>query len=232
MPNCCQFGPIDKMEKGQIDMTVDEFESIRLIDLEGFTQEECANRMQVARTTAQAIYNSARVKLAECVVNGKRLHITGGDYVLCGSQEQGCGCRHCPKKVHHPMKREEQTMILAIPYDNGAVFQHFGKSEAFKIYEIDAGKVTASRVVSTNGNGHGALAGMLKELGVSALICGGIGGGARSALGEQSIEIFGGVTGEADKAAQDYLAGILAYNPDAACNHHHEEGHTCSGHGE
>lgn len=97
MPGCSRFGPKGGRENGTqiIEMTVDEFESIRLIDLEGLTQEQCAERMNVARTTAQAIYNSARTKLAECLVNEKELRIEGGDYVLCDGDgaQWGCGRR-------------------------------------------------------------------------------------------------------------------------------------------
>lgn len=98
MPDNQSFGPLDNEsnERKIIAMTVDEFEAIRLIDLEGLTQEECAIRMEVARTTAQAIYNSARVKLAECLVKGMELSISGGDYVLCN--EGPCGCKHCHKR--------------------------------------------------------------------------------------------------------------------------------------
>lgn len=97
MPGCGRFGPIGEREteRPAITMTLDEFESIRLIDLEGLTQEGCAERMNVARTTAQAIYNSARVKLAECLVNAKELRIEGGDYILCDGSAEGCApcCR-------------------------------------------------------------------------------------------------------------------------------------------
>lgn len=93
MPGCGRFGPMEdpRAERPVIAMTVDEYESIRLIDLEGLTQEGCAERMNVARTTAQAIYNSARVKLAEYLVGGKELRIEGGDYVLCDGNAEGCG---------------------------------------------------------------------------------------------------------------------------------------------
>ncbi len=81
-----------------ITMTLDEYEAIRLIDLEGMSQEACAESMGVARTTAQAIYNSARVKLAECMINGHELRIEGGEYILCQGEKLGCGCNHCNKR--------------------------------------------------------------------------------------------------------------------------------------
>lgn len=95
LPDCGHFGPKGKTERvGQtVIMSLDEFESIRLIDLEGMTQEQCAEQMNVARTTAQAIYGSARAKLAECLVMGKELMIQGGDYVICDGSARCCGCR-------------------------------------------------------------------------------------------------------------------------------------------
>ena len=100
MPDNQSFGPLGRVisEHITIVMTVDEFETIRLIDLEGLNQEECAKQMAIARTTAQAIYNSARVKLAECLVKGAELSIVGGDYTLCDGEPCGCGCGHCHKR--------------------------------------------------------------------------------------------------------------------------------------
>ena len=102
MPGCVRFGPVDcaGVQRQMILMTVDEFESIRLIDLYGMTQEQCAAQMNVKRTTVQAIYGSARAKLAECLVNGKELLIKGGEYVLCDETTEGRCCgrrcgRHC-----------------------------------------------------------------------------------------------------------------------------------------
>lgn len=122
-------------------------------------------------------------------------------------------------------------MKIAVTYENGQVFQHFGHTEQFKFYEVEAGKVTASSVVSTNGSGHGALAGFLKAAQVDTLICGGIGGGARTALSEAGIRLFGGVSGDADKAVEALLAGSLAFDPNVKCSHHEESGHTCGEHG-
>ncbi len=121
-------------------------------------------------------------------------------------------------------------MKIAVTYENGQVFQHFGHTEQFKVYTVEDGKVTGSEVVDTNGSGHGALAGFLKKLGVNTLICGGIGGGARVALAEAGVELFPGASGDADAQVNAYLAGSLAYNPDTVCNHHHEEGHDCGNH--
>ena len=100
-------------------------------------------------------------------------------------------------------------MKLAITYDNGQVFQHFGKTEAFKIYDIVEGKVGASMVMSTNGQGHGALAGLLRGLGISVLICGGIGPGAQDALASLDITVIPGITGDVDQAVQDFVDGKL-----------------------
>lgn len=124
-------------------------------------------------------------------------------------------------------------MKLAVCYENGQVFQHFGHTEQFKVYTIENGVITHSEIVSTNGQGHGALAGVLKELGADALICGGIGGGARSALAEAGIQLYPGASGSADAQVEALLAGSLAYDPDTVCSHHdHGEGHTCGHHHE
>ena len=124
-------------------------------------------------------------------------------------------------------------MKIAVTYENGEIFQHFGHTESFKVYEVADDKVVSSEVVSTNGSGHGALAGLLGELGVDVLICGGIGGGAQMALKEADIRLYGGVSGSADEAVEAFLNGDLEYNPAVKCNHHdhHESGHNCGDHG-
>lgn len=125
-------------------------------------------------------------------------------------------------------------MRVAVTYENGQIFQHFGHTEQFKIYDIADGTVTSSEVVDTNGSGHGALAGILNALHVDALICGGIGGGARSALAAANIRLYGGASGDADQAVKALIAGTLEFNPDIQCSHHdhhHGQDHTCGEHG-
>ena len=126
-------------------------------------------------------------------------------------------------------------MKLAVTYENGQIFQHFGHTEQFKIYEVADGKIVSEEVVDTNGSGHGALAGFLMQHGVEALICGGIGGGAQAALAEVGIKLYGGVSGEADAAVHALLAENLGFNPDVQCSHHNQKhgegGHTCGSHG-
>ena len=217
-PDCWEFSPEDTSDRESVIMSLDEFETIRLLDREGMTQEQCAEQMGVARTTVTAIYDSARRKTAEALVDGKRLLIRGGNYQLSG---QG---------AENITKKGTDTMRIAVPYENGEIFQHFGHTEQFKLYDVEDGKIVSEQVVSSNGSGHGALAGFLKAAQADALICGGIGMGAQTALAEAGIKLYGGVSGFADAAAQALAEGTLQYDPNARCDHHHGEGHECGHH--
>jgi FKBP-type peptidyl-prolyl cis-trans isomerase 2/predicted Fe-Mo cluster-binding NifX family protein len=127
--------------------------------------------------------------------------------------------------------RRNEKMKIAATYDNGKIFQHFGKTEYFKVYEVEEGKVVSSEVISSNGTGHGALAGLLADQAVDVLICGGIGGGAQAALEEAGVKLCSGAEGDADQAAEAYLRGELV-SVGANCDHHHEDGHSCGEHEE
>ena len=120
-------------------------------------------------------------------------------------------------------------MRIAVTYENGQVFQHFGHTEEFKIYEIEDGKVISTEIIGSNGSGHSALAALLDDRRIDVLICGGIGGGAQTALAERGIELCAGAEGDADQAVEAYLRGELV-NTGANCNHH-GEGHSCHDHG-
>ncbi len=185
MPVYRSFSPDDITASESVHMTVDEFEALRLLDAEGLTQEGCASRMNIARTTVTAIYDSARKKVADALVNGKRL-----------------------------------------TYENGEIFQHFGHTEQFKLFDVEGGKIVNEQVVYTNGSGHGALAGFLQAVKADVLICGGIGMGAQMALADAGIKLYAGVQGSADDAAKALAEGNLEYDPDAHCDHHghHHDG--------
>ena len=123
-------------------------------------------------------------------------------------------------------------MKIAVTYDNGNIFQHFGRTESFKVYEVEGSKVVSSEVIGSNGVGHGALAGLLSEQSVDVLICGGIGGGAQQALAEAGVELVAGAEGDVDQAVEAYLKGELISTGANCDHHHHEDGHSCGDHGE
>ena len=256
-PRVERFCPCDGAESDPILLTLDEYEVIRLVDLEQQTHEQCAAQMDISRSTVQEIYESARRKLAACLVYGKPLHITGGNVRICNGQELRYGNCHRAGTCDRPDPDEicrkpdidgacctfhltgdqkgDIIMRIAVTYENGQIFQHFGHTEQLKIYDVADGQIVREAVVDTNGSGHGALAGFLMQLGVDALICGGIGGGAQMALAEVGIRLFGGVSGDADAAVNALIAGNLGYNPDVHCDHHDHEhgegGHSCGNHG-
>ncbi len=205
-------------------LTLDEFETLKLLDHEGLTQETCAARMGVARTTVTAIYENARKKLVGAIVEGKRLSIAGGNIEIDRERNQF--------DVDMNVKGDK-TMRVAITYDNGQVFGHFGRTEQFKVYDIEDGKITNSQIIGTNGEGCGALAGILNIAEVDALICGGIGGGAQMALIEAGIKLYAGASGNVDDVIEAFINGTLDAGSEANCSHHeheHGEGHSC-GHG-
>lgn len=122
-------------------------------------------------------------------------------------------------------------MRIAVAYDNGEIFQHFGHTAVFKLYDAEDGAVREERLLSAGESGHGALAGLLSQNGVNVLICGGIGAGAQNALAEAGIRLYGGASGNADEAVKALLNGTLSFDPDVRCDHHKngEDGHHCGG---
>lgn len=249
-PDYSNFAP-DGIPCGvHVTLAIEEYEVIRLIDLEKMTHEQCAKQMDISRTTVTEIYESAREKIADCIVNGKFLEISGGSYRLC----DGSAVRFCRKKCRRGeslilenadekkaeteadwrrdvAEKGEHVMRIAVTYENGEVFQHFGHTEQFKICDVENGRIIKDRVVDTNGSGHGALAGFLKDMGVDTLICGGIGMGAKNALADAGIQLYGGVSGNADEAVKALIGGSLAYNPDVQCSHHGQNHHGEDDHG-
>ena len=211
MPEYISFNPEGIPNGEKVTLTYDEFEVIRLIDLKHQNQTDTAAQMNVARTTVTAIYERARTKLADALINGKQLQIEGGKVEFKPVRVQA---------DHEIMSKGDNVMRIAATYENGQIFQHFGRTQQFKFYDAEDGKILDSQIVGTNGAGHGALAGFLKDNKVDVLICGGIGGGAQQAMKEVGISIYGGVSGSADEAARKLLDGSLEYDPNVVCSHH------------
>ena len=237
-PDFDAFAPAGIPCAETVTLTLEEYETIRLIDLENCTHQQCAQQMDISRTTVTELYEKARYKIADSLIGGKRLVISGGDYRLCDGSAAFC--------CHKDAGKTLLITAAAIPcwlcnrkekvtYDNGAVFQHFGHTEEFKIYDIEDGQILKSEIVDTQGQGHGALADFLSSAKVDALICGGIGGGAQQALKNAAIELYGGVRGMADDAVEALLDGKLVPIENPTCaghDHGHGEGHSCGNHGE
>ena len=238
LPKETLYQPENGENQQKILLQLEEYEVIRLLDYQGLTQEQCAKHLNVSRATVQSIYMQARQKLARFLVEGMTLQITGGAYELCS---QSCCKNRCnaisddkkTSKLKYEFNKGDRSMIIAVTYENGQVFQHFGHTEQFKVYTVENGKILESKVVDTNGQGHGALADFLANEGVEVLICGGIGGGAKNALAAAGIQLYPGASGNADAQVASFLEGSLNYNPDTMCNHHGEgHEHSCGGHGE
>lgn len=231
IPEYRGFTPDGLASGDAIDMTVDELEVLRLCDLEGLNQEAVAQQMGIARATVAAICSRAHRKVANALVNGRAIVIEGGNIAYSPITTTTAAW---------PAK-EVDTMRVATTYDNGNIFMHFGRSEQFKIYDIQDGKVLNEQVVGTGGTGHGALAGLLANGGVDTLICGGIGGGAINALAQAGIKVYAGAQGSCDACVEALIAGTLAQTGEATCGchgHDHEQTHEhgdscgCNGHHE
>jgi len=233
------FSPDKASLNEDVMLTIDEYETIRLIDLEKLTHEQCARQMDISRTTVTELYETARYKIADSIVSGKRLLISGGHYRICDGTNSCCR-KKCGKTAYAGTitslkEKGTELMKIAVTYENGEIFQHFGHTEQFKLYTVENGSITQEQIVGTDGNGHGALAGFLQNADVDTLICGGIGAGAQNALQDAGIKLYGGVTGKADDAVYALLNGTLGYNPDVHCDHHDHEhegkDHHCGSHG-
>ena len=210
----------------------DELEALRLCDLEELSQTEAALRMGISRGTLQRLLYSAHRQIAFALVRGRSIHLDPPTESRC-AQAGGCGktCRFC-RKNRKTTKRGGKNMIIALTSSNGEVFQHFGHTPEFTIYETKGGELLGPRVVPTGEKGHGALADILDALGVEVLICGGIGGGAQMALDEIGVKVVGGASGKVADVVAAFLKGELEVNPDFRCHHHdHDAGHKCGEHG-
>lgn len=229
--------------EGAVSLTVEELESLRLCDLEGADQSAAAQSMGVSRGTLQRIVYSARRKVADALCSGKAIQIGGGNFSpakrICGGRARCSRCRFARggcgiSDTEANSATEDETMmkdgIIAVTMEDGQIFQHFGHTRWFELYEIKGGAVASHRTLDAEGSGHSALGGLLRANGVNLLICGGIGGGAKNVLATAGIELISGVSGPVDEAVKLYLEGKLHDDPSAECHHHDHGAHECGHH--
>ena len=231
------FNAETKELSGSVTLTVDEFEVIRLVDFEKRTHEQCAQQMQISRTTVTEIYENARFKIANAIVNGKTLYISGGHYKVCdGTSLNECSGRCCKWRrnsnpIQHP-SNGENIMKIAIPVKSENIYRHFGMASEFKIYHVENNQLMGTETVNATGRGHGVMLDLLVTHNVNCVICGGIGDGAIRALEQNGIQLFAGITGAADDAVSALLAGTLQSDMQAACSKHQHAHHGQCSHGE
>lgn len=197
----------EKQDCLKIILSLEEYETIRLIDYLGYSQLECAQMMEISRSSVVSLYHSARNKISRFIIEGHTMEIDGGHYQLEYSEG-------------------EKEMKIAVTCVEGEVFQHFGHCPSFLVCDIKDGKIDSSQMIDTSTSGCGALAGVLSQLGVDTVICGGIGGGAKNHLNAAGIKVLPGASGNALAQVQSYIEGTLNYNPETECNHHE---HECQG---
>ncbi len=233
---CCEpdirgFAPDKCCVADPVVLLVEEYECVRLIDLKKRTHDQCARQMQISRTTVTEIYEKARFKIADALINGKRLVIDGGNYRVC-QESDCCGCAgRCPRRSPARSAPFGQQgvfpMKVAVPFKNDNIFAHFGMAPAFKVYTVDQDGIAASELVPAGGHGHGAMVNLLVKNGVDTVICGGLGGGAVSALAQAGITLYAGNEGPADEAVRCLIAGRLTNNLEAATECQFRRGGDC-----
>ena len=232
-----------RARKGAVSLTVEELESLRLCDLEGADQSAAAQSMGVSRGTLQRIVYSARRKVADALCSGKAIQIGGGNFSpaerICGGRARCSRCRFARggcgiSDTEANLETEDETMmkdgIIAVTMEDGQIFQHFGHTRWFELYEIKAARSPRTGRSTRRAAATRRLGGLLRANGVNLLICGGIGGGAKNVLAAAGIELISGVSGPVDEAVKLYLEGKLHDDPSAECHHHDHGAHECGHH--
>ena len=202
-PKSLAFSPAAHgVGENAVNLTVDEYETIRLIDLEGFSQEACGEWMGIARTTVQMIYTSARKKLAQMLVEGRSLQIAGGDYRLCDGA-QNCSQDLCFKQYYSRKYEKPAACIrVVIACDAGKVSSGFEDAQQIHIYDLLEGKITASQILDVAQTEKTILPGILAALQTDMLVCETIGSGTKLALSAAGIQVTTGISGDANTAAR------------------------------
>lgn len=214
MPHMREFRPVGDFPcEDAVILSVDEYEAIRLIDKQGFSQEECSSYMQVARTTVQLIYNSARKKLADALVDGLTLRIEGGDYRLCDGTEEYCGCGCCHKhRCGQIMKtKEEGQMRIAIPLDENRqdVCIVLARAPYFLFHDENGDAIVENPAAEAQGGAGIQVAQFLVDNNVTALITVRCGQNAADVFTAAGMKIYKSVNKTADAELAAFADGKL-----------------------
>lgn len=211
------FKPVGVPQRGldQVRLTFDGLEALRLLDLEGLSQQEAAGRLGVSRSTVSRLAAEARRAVAEALVEEKALVVEGGPVAVARRLSSGEG----------PIEKGD-PVVIAVPYVEGRVNAHFGRTEAFMVVKAEGEEVMESTVYGIAGlqHDHGGLAGFLVSRGVDVVLAGGMGPPMQQALKKAGLSLCCGVSGPADEAVRAYLAGELEQS-DAVCGHHGGHAH-------
>lgn len=199
--------------QGSINLMIEEWETLRLVDYAGLEQTEAARSMGISRQSVQMQLASARKKLARAVVEGLPLQIQGE------TKQTLIRDRILTKR--------KSKMKIAVTEQHAHVFPHFGRTPEFYVVTAEDGKIVEEGIIAAPAEGHGALVGFLVDQGVDSLICGGIGAGAVNSLRAAGIQIYAGASGSVKEQVLSLLSGQLPQQGDANCDHHdgHEHHH-------
>ena len=208
--------------RSDVNLLLEEWEALRLVDYAGMEQTKAAQSMGISRQSVQMLVSSARTKLARATVEGLPLQIIG-------EQELNDQTN---------LRYEERTskMKIAVTAQHTQVFPHFGRTPEFYLVDAEEGKIREEKIIAAPAEGHGALVGFLVSQGVDTLICGGIGGGAVNGLRSSGIKIYAGASGPVKEQVLSLLSGQLPQQGEANCDHHgeheHQHRHGCGHHHE
>lgn len=223
-PMCRRFDPIDSATSESVILNLDELETIRLLDLVGLSQEATGMQMNIGRATVQRIYEDARRKIADALVNAKSLQIEGGNVDFCDGCEPSL-------EGDYDIPRGETMNKIAIPVSGNEIFGHFGHAPQFKLVSVEGKSVVSIEIIDAPPHQHGFLPGFLAEKGVDTVIANTLGQGAIDRFNALSITLYSGLSGDADDAVKAVLSGEAQPNA-KACGHNHGDGHHGHPHGQ
>jgi predicted Fe-Mo cluster-binding NifX family protein/predicted DNA-binding protein (UPF0251 family) len=208
----------------KVPVSFDELEALRLLHLEGATQEEAGLRLGVSGSTVSRMAQRAHRAVTEALVLGKAVCIEGGPVTVVRVSVSPPGKSEADRTARKSETTEGEIMVIAVPYLQGDVNAHFGSTQAFLIAQTVDGRVERTSVFEVQGmqHNHSGIAGFLKEQGVEVILAGGMGAPMQQALKQAGFSLYCGVTGPALEAVDAFLCGEIEHS-ESTCGHHYGE---------